>query len=210
MNATNANNNANPDALKYQIKRQSNMKKQAVEERDSEHSFLREAWAMLALQNEDKVTHAIWRYAEATKPFVRIENSSHIGIYTYIGDYTNKKGVTSKAHYTQHDNYIGSVAKLGKKPISYAGFFKVSKTLFKIHDDVYLANTKCPLFVPISNKPIDEPTDDEEVEAPAPAPTPEPESEVEVEAEAEPTPAPAPKPKRKAPTFIPKATPVKK
>ena len=205
MNATNANNNASPDALKYQIKRQSNMKKQAVEERDSEHSFLREAWAMLALQNEDKVTHAIWRYAEATKAFVRIENSSHIGIYTYIGDYTNKKGVTSKAHYTQHDNYIGSVAKLGKKPISYAGYFKVNKTYFKINPDVYTGHTTCALFVPISDKPIDEPTDDEEVEAPAPAPTPEPESEVE----AEPTPAPAPKPKRKI-NFIPKATPVKK
>ena len=208
MNATNANNNASPDALKYQIKRQSNMKKQAVEERDSEHSFLRGTWAMLKQYNKEWVTNDIWRYAEATKAFVRIENSSHIGIYTYIGDYTNKKGVTSKAHYTQHDNYIGSVAKLGKKPISYAGYFKVNKTYFKINPDVYTGHTTCALFVPISDKPIDEPTDDEEVEAPAPAPTPEPESEVEVEAE--PTPAPAPKPKRKAPTFIPKATPVKK
>ena len=34
-----------------------------------------------------------------------------------IKDYTNKRGVVSKAHYSAYGNYIGSVKKLGDKPI---------------------------------------------------------------------------------------------
>ncbi len=36
---------------------------------------------------------------------------------TYIGDYTNKKGFVSKAHFTISDTYYGSVRKLGTSPV---------------------------------------------------------------------------------------------
>jgi hypothetical protein len=36
---------------------------------------------------------------------------------THIGEYTNKKGVTSLAHFNPNSTYVGSVKKLGINPI---------------------------------------------------------------------------------------------
>ena len=36
---------------------------------------------------------------------------------THIGDYVNKKGYTSQAHYNPNNKYIGSVNKMGNKPV---------------------------------------------------------------------------------------------
>ena len=39
-------------------------------------------------------------------------------VMSYIGNYTNKKGVTTLAHYNPNNTYIGSVKKLGDKPVA--------------------------------------------------------------------------------------------
>tara|TARA_R100001440_G_scaffold773_3_gene2519 strand:+ start:767 stop:1198 length:432 start_codon:yes stop_codon:yes gene_type:complete len=36
---------------------------------------------------------------------------------THIGEYTNKKGVTSLVHYNPNSKYVGSVTKLGEEPV---------------------------------------------------------------------------------------------
>jgi hypothetical protein len=56
---------------------------------------------------------------------------------TEIGDYTNKKGITSKAHYTQNGNYYGSVRTHGDTPIYVLTETQVeedNKHLWKVSD----------------------------------------------------------------------------
>ena len=36
---------------------------------------------------------------------------------TKIGDYTNKRGQTSRVHYNENGKYIGSLQKLGEEPV---------------------------------------------------------------------------------------------
>ena len=63
-------------------------------------------------------------------------DSGALGILTTIGDYENKKGVVSKAHFTTNNKYLGSVAKLGDKPISYEGNFRFND--YKDNFEFYL------------------------------------------------------------------------
>jgi hypothetical protein len=75
----------------------------------------------------------IWDYIQhSPTTFWKPLDSKRLGIYTTIGSYTNKKGTTSLAHFTENGNYIGSVAKLGSNPVSYAGNFRISRDLFII------------------------------------------------------------------------------
>ena len=52
-------------------------------------------------------------------------DSQLLGIKTTISDYTNKRGVTSKVHYTHCGTYFGSCKKLGNEPIFYVGNFRL-------------------------------------------------------------------------------------
>ena len=47
----------------------------------------------------------------------KMEVEAMIEEYSTIGDYTNKKGVVSKAHFNSNKTYVGSVKKKGDKPI---------------------------------------------------------------------------------------------
>jgi hypothetical protein len=53
--------------------------------------------------------------------------SKCLGLTTVIKEYTNKNGVTSLAHFSHHDKYLGSVKAMGNKPISYKGYFSFKK-----------------------------------------------------------------------------------
>ena len=53
----------------------------------------------------------VWNYVKTFRPRYKLR------CYTNIDDYTNKKGRTFKAHFTPNGKYIGTVKKLGVKPI---------------------------------------------------------------------------------------------
>ena len=53
----------------------------------------------------------VFDYIEEMKVGVEIQE------YSTIGDYTNKKGVVSKAHFNSKKTYVGSVKVKGDKPI---------------------------------------------------------------------------------------------
>lgn len=60
-------------------------------------------------------------------------DSSVFGITTIIKDYTNKKGITFKAHFTINGKFLKKAGD--DKPISYIGNFRVCKALFQIDMD---------------------------------------------------------------------------
>lgn len=86
------------------------------------------AWAKHA-DEED-----IWNYIQQARwnNYVKID-SAKIGILTTIKDYTNKKFETKPAHFTYNGDYLGSIKKLGDKPISYMGNFHITKEHFEVY-----------------------------------------------------------------------------
>ena len=120
--------------LKTEIKRQVGLKKWEENVGNYTQTHLVNAWKkMLAAGMEDEVKEMIWDYCLKTPDIIWMKvNSKIFGIYSTIGEYENKKGHKSLAHFTIHGHYIGSVSKLGDKPISYEGYFHLCKANFKI------------------------------------------------------------------------------
>jgi len=57
--------------------------------------------------------------------------SASVGVLTTIGDYTNKKGVTMKVHYSENGHFIEKCKKGDEEPKSYEGHFKITKDRFR-------------------------------------------------------------------------------
>lgn len=78
----------------------------------------------------------VYEYAKEMKMCGKAYGMSH------IGDYVNKKGHTSKAHYNPNNTYIGSVNRKGNKPV---------KCLYwsPINIDKFRYDEKKNCFVPI-------------------------------------------------------------
>ena len=60
---------------------------------------------------ENKCLDNMWEYV------IRFSIRFKYNGLTTIGDYTNKKGVVSQAHFNNNGSYMGSVRKLGLVPI---------------------------------------------------------------------------------------------
>lgn len=56
--------------------------------------------------------------------FIKV-NSSVLNLKTEIRPYTNKRGQTHLAHFTQNGRYYGPCSKYGNEPIEYEGYFKL-------------------------------------------------------------------------------------
>ena len=55
-----------------------------------------------------------------------------IRVKTYIGDYTNKRGIVSRAHFHPYsERYMGSVKTLGEKEVDCDHYVQVDKTKHK-------------------------------------------------------------------------------
>ena len=90
----------------------------------------------------------IWEYLYVhPKLFYKALNSKALGIKTVIKDYTNAKGVTKPAHFTQNNRYYGSTHALGKEPVYFDGNFIIDDRRFAV---VYPENPKkfSDFFVP--------------------------------------------------------------
>jgi len=121
--------------LKTEIKRQSGLKEWEEAKGVYANKHLLTAWkTMLTISGmEDKVEELVWDFVKSSKqPFWKKEKSGCFGIYSTIGEYTNKKGEKSLAHYTENGNYLGSVRNLGKEPVSYWGNFRITKERFEL------------------------------------------------------------------------------
>ena len=80
-------------------------------------------------------------------------NSKGLGIKTVIKDYTNAKGVTKPAHFTQNNKYYGSTHALGKEPVFYDGKFLINREQFAVvYPKLEEVRTLSDFFVP---KPVE-------------------------------------------------------
>jgi hypothetical protein len=114
--------------LKSEISRQVGKKNFEAECNDFTTRCLFQAWKKLEYA---EIMDLAWEYVE-TAPFQiwKTVKSDLLGIYSKIGEYTNKKGIKSQAHFSQNGKYLGSVKKLGDKPIGYMGNFRITREAF--------------------------------------------------------------------------------
>ena len=125
--------------LKQAIGKQANLKVCALTQlKQMNQLFAQSIGAMFELDvATDKITELIWEYVNINKLWWT-GDSERLGVLSTIADYTNKRGRTSKAHYTQNGTYL-KPAKDGDVPISYEGHFRVTKEKFDF--DVYMGFT---------------------------------------------------------------------
>ena len=119
--------------LKSQIKKQSDKAFFLKEKLDaSNHKYIQLLGRLIYCMDDDEeyVISLAWDYVDEQKSFMWKGKSDVVGEYSVIKDYTNKKGQTFKAHFTQYGTYL-SRAK-DNTPISYEGYFRVTKDKFTL------------------------------------------------------------------------------
>ena len=135
--------------LKTEIKRQSGLKNWEHQKGDHTKDCLVEMWkeyqdcynmlsssALGARRWESTLEDKIWAFMESgPATWSKKVNSSHFGLKTILKDYTNGKGQTKPAHFTQRGYYCGSTKQLGDQPVFYDGNFEINKKNFKISFD---------------------------------------------------------------------------
>lgn len=149
---TTENNNANLIiGLKSEVSRQVGFKNWEADCKDYTTSCLIKSWKSCPA---DMIEGIVWEYVE-NAPFSLWKKckSDLVGVFSKIGEYENKKGVKSQAHFTENGKYIGSVNKLGDKPVGYEGNFQIKRDKF-VFDATALPTCKSvgelfrPYFVP--------------------------------------------------------------
>jgi hypothetical protein len=126
--------------LKQAIGRESN-RRRSVEHvlQDMNELFAQSVGAMFEMDvDTDKMTSLIWGYVRINRLWWK-GDSHKVGVFTTIGDYTNKRGVTSKAHFTQNGKWL-KTAHEGDIPMSYEGHFLITPEKFDY--DIYTENDK--------------------------------------------------------------------
>lgn len=114
------------NGLKYQVARQRNMKLDFASQLDK----CEDQFTAVILKHKDE--DAAWEYW-GTRRMVWHGNSERLGLASIIRDYTTKDGKrTFPAHFTHCGRYMGSVKKLGDKPISYTGNFVITREKFRV------------------------------------------------------------------------------
>lgn len=108
--------------LKTQINRQVAFKKDAIKYGGYLEKQLILSWRMMLMNGVSReiVSELIWNMVDKSPNDYAIwTESKFVDVYTTIGEYTNAKNKTHSAHFTQGGKYIGTVKKLGNKPLSY-------------------------------------------------------------------------------------------
>ncbi len=124
--------------LKSQIKRQVRKKEYEMDKGLHAQDCLIDMWKILATDDAHRwqttLEEQIWKYVEKYSLSIKI-NSSHFGLKTVIGNYTNAKGESKPAHFTQRGSYYGSTKQYGSEPVFYDGYFEINKDHFNISLD---------------------------------------------------------------------------
>lgn len=120
--------------LKTQIVRQRNMKEWAQKRASDRTMQLFIAYVQIWATTPGLGTNMFWDFVKNDPEGVWVKlDSKDVGVYSHIAEYTNTKGTKSQVHYTENGRYIGSVKKLGDKPISYTGNFRVNIERFLLN-----------------------------------------------------------------------------
>ena len=95
------------------------------------------AWIIQEIKDGHIAEDRVWELVlnDPLPQWVKCDSGA-LGVFSTIGDYENKKGVISKAHFSVNGQYVGSVKKLGEKPVSYPGNFRFND--YKEHFEFYL------------------------------------------------------------------------
>jgi len=121
--------------LKRQIIKLKNLLSRQEEVACHSYSHLLIAWRSMRTNGVSisDMRKIIWEFID-NQPikYGKSVDSKIFGIFTIIKDYTNKRGKTHKAHYTEAGKYMGPVSKLGEIPISYKRTFGVTRDYFQI------------------------------------------------------------------------------
>lgn len=125
--------------LKTQVKRQVGLKNYETQVGNHNRKCMVDAWkCMYNVGIRNELIELIWRHISDENGFGNVWfscMSADVGLMSVIKPYTNKKGQTQPAHFSINDKYIGSVSKLGNKPISYEGHFLVKRETFNLNLD---------------------------------------------------------------------------
>ena len=116
--------------LKQAIGKQANLRRDAERDLAKMNKLFAKSLGVLVEMEvaTDKITEMVWKYVEINENYWK-GDSEELGVYSHIADYTNKKGRTSKAHYSENGRYL-KPAKEGDEPESYKGFFRITKEKF--------------------------------------------------------------------------------
>lgn len=143
--------------LKTEIKRQVGIKNFTLKcETATEHHMIA-AWKSM---QQNGLNHLlpdlIWGFINGYPSRIMKQEHSHLlGVFSQMWLYSRKKdNVMIMMHFTQCGNALGTVKKLGDKPISYHGYFAIKQTQFDLNlDALQDATTIQDLFKP---KPLEQ------------------------------------------------------
>jgi hypothetical protein len=123
--------------LKTQVSRQVSFKESAIADTNYTEYHMVQSWKLLHTAGlHEPLAELIWNYATSvpSQQLWKMDMESElIGVYSTISPYLTKTGRTSQCHFTANHKYIGSVTKLGDKPISYRGHFLITKKQFTLN-----------------------------------------------------------------------------
>jgi hypothetical protein len=128
---TNTNTEQTIIGLKTQINRQVGLKHYAENKTEEMNELFAHSISEMCTMDIDTeiIENLIWKYVKIHNLWWKGE-SKKLNIYSTIKDYTNKKGHTFKAHYTQNGNYLCKVDVKKPEPISYEGYFPITREHF--------------------------------------------------------------------------------
>jgi hypothetical protein len=116
--------------LKQAIGKQANIRRSVEQDLAKMNKLFAKSLGVLMEMDvaTEQITEMVWKYVEINENWWT-GSSRELGVFTTIGDYTNKKGRTSKAHFTENGKYLYP-AKEGDRPEAYQGNFRVTREKF--------------------------------------------------------------------------------
>lgn len=84
-----------------------------------------------ALPDEKIAEEAVWDYVGLANCCWWKGNSALIGVLSTIEDYTDKKGKTFPAHFTEFGHFLCRVSEENPVPFPYDGFFPICEERFR-------------------------------------------------------------------------------
>jgi len=134
-----------PESMEQGLKRQIIRQRTFKEDAQEQVRILCNENTKLALAGVLKEKH-VWGIVLKLRLWVEGIQSSSIGVFTTIKDYTNKAGKTFKAHFSENGYFIEKCKSESEGPKSYIGNFEITRERFRFELNPH-ANLLQHLFV---------------------------------------------------------------
>lgn len=119
-----------PESMEQGLKRQIIRQRTFKEDAQLQVRILLNENTKLALAGVLKEEH-VWPIALKLGLWKEGVKSSSVGVYSHIGDYTNQKGKTFKAHFTENERFLQKCKSDNEQPIAYDGNFEITRERFR-------------------------------------------------------------------------------